>query len=127
VWIVEKFKTWSDSGDHLESSFTKDELLDNVMVYWLNAAAASSARLYWRSLASSLASFDEVSAPSAYSRFPADNVALSERWARTRYTDLRYYGTPAHGGHFAAYEAPGEFVTEVRAGLRALSPASSHE
>jgi hypothetical protein len=62
----------------------------------------------------------------AYSRFPADNVALSERWARTRYTDLRYYGTPAHGGHFAAYEAPGEFVTEVRAGLRALSPASSH-
>jgi len=127
VWIVEKFKTWSDSGDDLESSFTKDELLDNVMVYSLNAAAASSARLYWRSLASSLASFDEVSAPSAYSRYSADNVALSERWARTRYTDLRYYGTPAHGGHFAAYEAPGEFVTEVRAGLRALSPASSHE
>src|SRR5260370_23900671 len=61
--------------------------------------------------------------PSAYSRFPADNVALSERWARSRYTGLRYYGTPAHGGHFAAYEAPGEFVAEVRAGLRALSPA----
>jgi pimeloyl-ACP methyl ester carboxylesterase len=126
AWIVEKFKTWSDSGDYLEGSFTKDKLLNNVMVYWLNAAAASSARLYWHSLASSLASFDEVPAPSAYSRFPADNVALSERWARTRYTDLRYYGTPAHGGHFAAYEAPGEFVTEVRAGLRALSPASSH-
>ena len=124
AWIVEKFKTWSDSGDDIESSFTKDELLDNVMVYWLNAAAASSARLYWHSLTSSLERFDEVPAPSAYSRFPADNVALSERWARTRYTDLRYYGTPAHGGHFAAYEAPGEFVAEVRAGLRALSPAS---
>jgi epoxide hydrolase len=120
AWIVEKFKTWSDCGDDLESSFTKDELLDNVMVYWLNAAAASSARLYWHSLTSSLASFDEVPAPSAYSRFPADNVALSERWARTRYTDLQYYGTPKRGGHFAAYEAPGEFVTEVRAGLRAL-------
>jgi hypothetical protein len=120
AWIVEKFKTWSDCGENLESSFTKDELLDNVMVYWLNAAAASSARLYWHSLASSTETFDEVPAPSAYSRFPADNVALSERWARTRYTDLRYYGTPQRGGHFAAYENPAEFVTEVRAGLRAL-------
>jgi pimeloyl-ACP methyl ester carboxylesterase len=120
AWIVEKFKTWSDCGDDLESSFAKDELLDNVMVYWLNAAATSSARLYWHSLASSVGSFYEVPAPSAYSRFPADNVALSERWARTRFTDLRYYGTPARGGHFAAYEAPAEFVAEVRAGLRAL-------
>jgi pimeloyl-ACP methyl ester carboxylesterase len=120
AWIVEKFKTWSGCGDDLESSFTKDELLDNVMVYWLNAAAASSARLYWHSLASSMETFDEVPAPSAYSHFPADNVALSERWARTRYTDLRYYGTPQRGGHFAAYENPAEFVTEVRSGLRAL-------
>jgi epoxide hydrolase len=120
AWIAEKFKTWSDCGDDLESSFSKDELLDNVMVYWLNAAATSSAHLYWHSLASSVGSFDEVPAPSAYSRFPADNVAVSERWARTRYTDLRYYGTPERGGHFAAYEAPAEFVAEVRAGLRAL-------
>ena len=124
AWIVEKFKTWSDCGDDLESSFTKDELLDNVMIYWPNAAAASSARLYWHSLTSSLRRFDEVPTPNAYSRFPADNVALSERWARTRFTDLRYYGTPARGGHFAAYEAPAEFVAEVRAGLRGLSPAS---
>jgi pimeloyl-ACP methyl ester carboxylesterase len=120
AWIVEKFKTWSDCGEDVESSFTKDELLDNVMVYWLNAAAASSARLYWHSLASSVGSFDEVPTPSAYSRFPADNVALSERWARTRYTDLRYYGTPKRGGHFAAYEAPDEFIAEVRAALRSL-------
>jgi NAD(P)-dependent dehydrogenase (short-subunit alcohol dehydrogenase family) len=62
--------------------------------------------------------------PSAYSRFPADNVAPSERWARSRYTGLRYHGTPAHGGHFAAYEVPGEFAAGVPAGLRALSPAS---
>ncbi|MEY9840847.1 epoxide hydrolase family protein [Streptacidiphilus sp. EB103A] len=127
AWIVEKFKTWSDCGDDPENSFTKDELLDHVMVYWTCAAAASSARLYWHSLASSVGSFDEVPAPSAYSRFPADNVALSERWARTRYTDLRYYGTPARGGHFAAYEAPAEFVAEVRAGLRALARTPGHQ
>src|ERR1700736_6197628 len=65
AWIVEKFKTWSDCGDDPENSFTKDELLDNVMVYWLNAAAVSPARLYWHSLASSVGSFDEVPAPSA--------------------------------------------------------------
>jgi pimeloyl-ACP methyl ester carboxylesterase len=121
AWIVEKFKTWSDCGNDLESSFTKDELLDNVMVYWTCAAASSSARLYWQSLSSSVGSFDQVPAPAAYSRFPADNVALSERWARTRFTDLRYYGIPARGGHFAAYEAPAEFVAEVHAGLRALT------
>jgi hypothetical protein len=83
AWIVEKFKTWSDCGDDLESSFSKDELLDNVMVYRTCAAATSSARPYWHSLASSVGGFDEVPAPSAYSRFPADNFALSERWART--------------------------------------------
>jgi hypothetical protein len=55
----------------------------------------------------------------AYFRFPADNVPLSERWAQIRYTDLRSYTTP-WGGNFAAYEAPGEFVAEVRAGLRPL-------
>jgi hypothetical protein len=92
AWIVEKFRTWSDCGEDVESSFTKDELLDNVMVYWLNAAAASSARLYWHSLASSVGTFDHVPAPSAYSRFPADNVAVSERWART---GLQACGTTA--------------------------------
>lgn len=92
-----------------------------VVTSALNAAAASSARLYWHSLASSLASFDEVPVPSVYSCFPADNIGLSERWARTRFTDLRYYGTPARGGHFAAYEVPAEFVAEVRKGLSALT------
>jgi hypothetical protein len=81
AWIVEKFKTWSDCGGDLEKSFTKDELLDNVMVYWLNAAATSSARLYWHSLASSLASFDEVPAPAAYSRFPCRVRRRSARGA----------------------------------------------
>jgi hypothetical protein len=65
-----------------------------------------------------------VRPPSAYSRFPAGNVALSERWARTRYTNLRYYGTPERGGHFAAYEAPADFIAEVRPGLRALTGKS---
>src|SRR5260370_13932719 len=94
AWIVEKFKTWSDCGEDVASSFTKDELLDNVMVYWLNAAAASSARLYWHSLASRVSSFDEVPAPKAYPRFPPANDLVSVRRARALYADLRDYGTP---------------------------------
>src|SRR5258708_37801040 len=58
AWIVEKFKTWSDCGEGVESSFTKDELLDDGVVYWLNAAASSSARLYCHSLASRCASLE---------------------------------------------------------------------
>jgi hypothetical protein len=57
-------------------------------------------------------------------RFSRGRRCVSERWARTRFTDLRYYGTPARGGHLAAYEAPSEFVTEMRAGLRALFSVS---
>jgi hypothetical protein len=98
---VEKFKTWSVCGDDLENSFTKDELLDNVMFYWLNAAATSSARLYWHSLASSVGVFDEVAAPSAYSRFPADSVQGRESvllaWQRANVDELNRHARLAWG------------------------------
>ena len=58
--------------------------------------------------------------PAAYSCFPHDLFTFSERWARTRYPDLRYYSVPERGGHFAAMEQPEAFVREVRAGMRAL-------
>ena len=61
-----------------------------------------------------------VVVPSAYSCFPEDLFTMTERWARTRYTDLRYYSQPARGGHFPSLEQPEAFVTEVRNGLRAL-------
>jgi pimeloyl-ACP methyl ester carboxylesterase len=120
AWIVEKFKTWSDCGDGLESSFTKDELLDNVMVYWLNATAASSARLYWESFGSAFAAVEEIATPTAYVAYPREIIRLSERLARTRFSDLRYYNRVARGGHFAALEVPEIFLAEVRAGVRAL-------
>jgi pimeloyl-ACP methyl ester carboxylesterase len=120
AWIVEKFKVWSDCGEHPENSFTRDELLDNVMVYWLSASAASSARLYWHSVKHALSTFPETKVPVAYSAFPKEIVRLSERWAQTRYPGLAYSGEPARGGHFAAFEQPELFVAEVRAGLAAL-------
>jgi epoxide hydrolase len=120
AWIVEKFYAWTDCEGHPENAVARDLLLDNVMVYWLTNTGASSARLYWESF-SMISSFDEVGLPSAYSSFPEEIVNVSERWLRTRFTDLRYYHAVAKGGHFAALEQSEIFVDEVRAGIRALS------
>lgn len=120
AWITEKFYAWTDCAGHPENAVARDVILDNVMVYWLTNTAASSARLYWESFAM-ISSFDEVAAPSAYSRFPREIVNVSERWLRTRFTDLRYYHAVGKGGHFAALEQPEIFVDEVRSGIRALA------
>jgi pimeloyl-ACP methyl ester carboxylesterase len=120
AWIVEKFTAWSDCDGHPENSFSRDELLDNVMVYWLNATAASSARLYWESFGSAFAAVEEIATPTAYVAYPREIIRLSERLARTRFTDLRYYNRVERGGHFAALEVPETFLAEVRAGARAL-------
>src|SRR3984885_5094807 len=120
AWIVEKFWAWMDCEGHPENAVSRDVILDNVMVYWLTNTAASSARLYWESF-SMISSFDQVAVPSAYTRFPKEIVKVSERWLRTRFTDLRYFHAVAKGGHFAALEQPQIFVDEMRASIRALT------
>jgi pimeloyl-ACP methyl ester carboxylesterase len=120
AWIVEKFHAWTDhDGDH-EAVVPRDVLLDNVSLYWLTNTATSSARLYWESFGTALRPEDRVAVPAAYSAFPRDIAVSSERLARTRYPDLRHYGTPARGGHFAALERPEDFVPEVVAGVEAI-------
>lgn len=119
AWILEKFKVWS-GVDHPEDGFSRDHLLDNISAYWLTNSGASSARLYWESLGAVFGDFTPATAPTAYSMFPSELFQFSERWVRTRYPDLRYYGTPAAGGHFAAMQQPEIFVDEVRAGFRAI-------
>ncbi|MGQ0630368.1 MAG: epoxide hydrolase family protein [Sporichthyaceae bacterium] len=119
AWILEKFQAWS-GVEHPEPAFSRDHLLDNISLYWLTGTATSSARLYWESLGAVFTDFSPVPAPTAYSCFPDDIFTLSERWARTRYPNLRYFDVPATGGHFAAMQAPELFVDQVRTGLRAL-------
>ncbi|MEM7768372.1 MAG: epoxide hydrolase, partial [Pseudomonadota bacterium] len=118
AWILEKFYQWTDCDGHPENVISRDRLLDNVMVYWLNASAASSARLYWESFGRQR--LDPVLVPSAISMFPKEILRTSDRWARKRYTDLRYFGRRKTGGHFAAKEQPAAFVEEVRAGFAAI-------
>jgi pimeloyl-ACP methyl ester carboxylesterase len=116
AWILEKFWAWSDcDGDPL-NVFTRDELLDNVMLYWLPGTAASSARLYWESYGP--ADTAPVEVPAGVSAFPREIFPAPLRWVQRRFPDLRHYGTPERGGHFAAFERPELFVDEVRAFFR---------
>jgi epoxide hydrolase len=119
AWIVEKFRSWTDP----ESKLTRDELLDNVMMYWLPGTGASSARLYWESIGEvnawlSGARTDTVDVPVGCSVFPHELQRPSRRWAERRFTDIRYWNEPPKGGHFAAFEQPELFVNEVRSFFR---------
>jgi pimeloyl-ACP methyl ester carboxylesterase len=117
-WIIEKFLAWTDCDGHPENVLTKDQMLDNIMLYWLPATGASSARLYWESFSSP--NMEAVEVPSGVSVFPHDIIQLSERWARNRFTDLRHYHALEKGGHFAAFEQPAIFADEVRAFFRTV-------
>ncbi|HQV56437.1 MAG TPA: epoxide hydrolase [Ilumatobacteraceae bacterium] len=118
AWIVEKFWAWTDNRGHPEDALSKQQMLDNISVYWFTASAASSARLYWESLNS--VNLDPVEVPTGVSVFPKEIFPLSRRWCEQRFTDLRYYNVVARGGHFAAFEQPALFVDELRACFRGL-------
>ena len=116
AWIVEKFWAWMDCDGHPENVLTRDELLDNVMLYWLTATGASSARLYWESFGRT--NRDPVEVPTGCSIFPKEIFRPSRRWVERRFTDLRYWNELDRGGHFAALEQPATLVDEVRAFFR---------
>jgi len=123
AWIVEKFWAWTDSDGHPENVLTRDELLDNLMLYWLPGTGASSARLYWESIRRvnewiSGRTVDTVAVPTGCSIFPKELQRPSRRWAERRFLDIRYWNEPKRGGHFAAFEQPALFVEEVRAFFR---------
>ena len=118
AWILEKFWAWTDNDGHPEDALSRDELLDNVMVYWLTGAAASSARLYWESF--NAFGGVVVPVPAGVTLFPREIFGASRRWAERTYTDLRYWNEVDRGGHFAAFEEPDLFVDELRACFREL-------
>jgi pimeloyl-ACP methyl ester carboxylesterase len=125
AWIAEKFWSWSDHDGDLDTVISRDELLDNLMIYWLSRSGASSARLYWESIRQvnewiSGEAADTVGVPVGCSVFPKELQRPSRRWAQRRFTDIRYWNEPARGGHFAALEQPELFTEEVRSCFRAL-------
>jgi pimeloyl-ACP methyl ester carboxylesterase len=118
AWIVEKFWSWTDCDGDPANVLTRDEMLDNVMLYWLPGTGASSARLYWESFGKPLSG--QVTCPAGCSVFPKEIFRASRRWAQQLFTDLRYWNELDRGGHFAAFEQPELFTSEVRAAFAAF-------
>jgi pimeloyl-ACP methyl ester carboxylesterase len=115
TWIIEKFYNWMDCAQngvkHPENILSKDELLDNVMLYWLNNTGASSARLYWESFTAT--NIDPIDMPVGCSIFPHEIFRSSRRWAQKRYSNLIYWNELEIGGHFAALEQPEIFINDL--------------
>jgi pimeloyl-ACP methyl ester carboxylesterase len=118
AWILEKFWSWSDTVGDPVGALGADRILDNVMLYWLPAAGASSARMYWESFNDPV--LDPITVPMGGSVFPKEIFRCSRRWAARQFQDIRYWNEPAVGGHFAAFEQPALFVDEVRSFFRTV-------
>ena len=127
AWILEKLIEWSGNGGDIRDVLSYDDILDNIMLYWLPATAASSARLYWESFADF--AIDPLDLPVACSVFAQEIVRPSRAWAERKYSNLIYWGEPEQGGHFAAFEQPVIFVDEMRKAFSSLringGPANS--
>jgi pimeloyl-ACP methyl ester carboxylesterase len=130
AWIVEKFRTWTDCDGHPENVLSRNEMLDDVSLYWFSGTGAAAGRLYWESIAEVTEWFtsgttDTVDVPTGCSIFPKEVPRPSRRWAAKRYTDIRHWNELPRGGHFAAFEQPELFVDEVRSFFRLVrTPAT---
>lgn len=113
AWIYEKFVDWTDSGGEPEKVLSRDEMLDDITLYWLTNTATSSARFYWEN--ADLAFFAvEIDIPVGVSVFPGEIYRAPRSWAERCYRKLIYWNELDKGGHFAAFEQPELFVSEVR-------------
>jgi pimeloyl-ACP methyl ester carboxylesterase len=118
----------SDAFLHKQPSgnLTRDNIVDNITLYWLTGTAASAARSYWedaRALAAALASGQPppaVTVPVAFTTFPGEIWASPRSWVETVYPNLAYFNEADKGGHFAAWEEPQLFSEELRAAFRSL-------
>ncbi len=121
AWIVEKFRTWSDCGGHPENSFTRDQLITNVMLYWVTQTITSSARLYWEHQHGGVerAAPEFVAVPTGVARYPKEVLRFPRAWVERRY-NVTHWAVMPRGGHFAAMEQPALFVEDLRSFFRTV-------
>jgi pimeloyl-ACP methyl ester carboxylesterase len=126
AWILVHpgFAEWTYGGDP-EKSPTKDEVLDDITLYWLTNSGTSTARLYWENsgrgvISAAAQKTAEISLPVAITVFPRESYRTPETWARRAYRNLIYFNEVDQGGHFAAWEQPELFSAELRTAFRSL-------
>lgn len=117
AWIYEKFWSWMDCNNDPTNALSLDELVDNIMMYWLPNAGASSARIYWESFEGIFAAA-ELHVPTGCSIYPKEIYKAPRSWAERCIHNLIHWNELERGGHFAAFEQPELFVDELRTCFR---------
>jgi pimeloyl-ACP methyl ester carboxylesterase len=124
AWMYDKFTQWTYSGGEAERSLTKDEMLDDITLYWLTNSAVSSARLYWENnnnnFSASAQRTTQIKVPVAITVFPGEIYKAPRSWAQRAYPRLVYFNEVDKGGHFAAWEEPELFAREMRASFKSV-------
>ena len=120
AWMYDKFATWTDSGGNPERVLTKDEMLDDISLYWFTQTAASAARIYWEDHSNNFNAVSIPALPVAVSVFPGEIYQAPRTWTERCYGNLVYFNEVDKGGHFASWEQPALFTAEVRAAFRSM-------
>jgi len=124
AWMYEKFAQWTDSDGVPERVLTRDEMLDDITLYWLTGSAASASRFYWENNNNNFSAVAQKSAdikiPVAVTVFPGEIYRAPKRWTTMAYPSLYYFHEVDKGGHFAAWEQPQLFSEELREAFRPL-------
>lgn len=121
AWIVEKFRSWSDCGGEVERRFSKDDLLTNIMIYWVSGCIGSSVRLYTEARRHPwvLGPGERIRVPTGFARFAVEITRPPREWVERAFNLQRFSDFP-RGGHFAALEEPELLVQDLRAFFRPL-------
>ena len=114
AWILEKFWAWTDCDGHPENVLTRDEMLDNVMLYWVHAGRPPRRRgIYWESFGRGKR--PTVDVPTGFAVYPeGDRPARCGEWVSELYPNIVHWREHDKGGHFAAFEVPETFVDDLR-------------
>ena len=124
AWMYEKFAQWSDSDGVPERVLTRDEMLNDITLYWLTNTGASSSRFYWENnnnnFSAEAQKTHDIKVPVAITVFPHEIYKAPKSWSQQAYPSLYYYNQVSKGGHFAAWEQPQLFAEEVRAAFRSV-------
>ena len=125
AWIIEKFCSWSDCNGDLNKNFSKDELLTNIMIYWVTNTIGSSANAYYENV-HSLPPMGHIDVPTGIALFPADVLLPPKDWAM-RNLNVTRWATMPRGGHFTAMEDPEPLAEEIRAFFRLYRTKSTKQ
>ena len=123
AFFYDKFTEWTYSGRQPEKAFTRDDMLDNVTLYWLTNTGTSSSRSYWDAAQGGGGPFNAVEitkVPVAVTIFPGEIYRAPRNWGEQTFKKLIYWNEVDKGGHFAAWEEPQLFAAELRAAFRSL-------